>query len=521
VVASVILGVVTVVVVAIPVASVAARTTQKVAGNWAEQSRLIGSAFSLEVLVNTGVYAGLIGVLATVIGAPAAWVIGRSERRTAWIAAVTVPLLLPSYLAYAGWGLLRGPNTSLGDWLSRQQPYLTTWVGKAMAVMGMVLWVWPLAAVVLAGSVRSVGAAVDHLARLDAPTRRARWTTVAWAMREGIALAIGAVALVMVGSAIPLHVAQVPTYAINLWKVMQLTAEPAGIWVAALPLLGLAAAAAWVLARRLPSMMEPRPEAAREGGRGVRWARVGLVMVLCVSVGIPLVLFFWSLQSWASLGMFWRISGAGVAQSLRVAGIVGGSGIGILLATWLAVDQGGRWGRRAAVGAAAGLLFTGLSPGVLVGAALGASWGAAPLSGVMPGVGLVVVAHLARFGFLAAVGGWWLASMEPREHRWLRQLDGGSAIWAWLCGAVWARMGGAMGIGMCVAALSFQEIESTVMVTPPGLKNLPQQLLDSLHYARDEQLSAAAVNLVGIGTLIALAAGWLVARSCNGEGGKR
>jgi ABC-type spermidine/putrescine transport system permease subunit II len=74
------------------------------------------------------------------------------------------------------------------------------------------------------------------------------------------------------------------------------------------------------------------------------------------------------------------------------------------------------------------------------------------------------------------------------------------------------RLAAVVGVGLAIAALSVHEMESTVFVLPPGMSNLAQQLLDYLHYARDEQLSAAAINLLGSGVVIALVAGWLVAR---------
>jgi ABC-type spermidine/putrescine transport system permease subunit II len=118
---------------------------------------------------------------------------------------------------------------------------------------------------------------------------------------------------------------------------------------------------------------------------------------------------------------------------------------------------------------------------------------------------------LARFGWVGVLGGWWFASIEPREHRWIRELDAGRSLRAWLAATLRPQLAPAIGIGLAIAALSFHEIESTVQVLPPGLANLPQQLLDYLHYARDEQLSAAAVNLLGLGVLCALASAYLTA----------
>jgi len=51
-----------------------------------------------------------------------------------------------------------------------------------------------------------------------------------------------------------------------------------------------------------------------------------------------------------------------------------------------------------------------------------------------------------------------------------------------------------------------------VMVRPPGMDNLPQQLLSDLHYVRLEQLSAAGINLLAVGLVCSVVASILVSR---------
>ena len=51
----------------------------------------------------------------------------------------------------------------------------------------------------------------------------------------------------MIGSAVPLHLAQVETFAILIWRDLNLTTEPARVWVRAWPLLLVAIAAKYRL----------------------------------------------------------------------------------------------------------------------------------------------------------------------------------------------------------------------------------------------------------------------------------
>ena len=62
-----------------------------------------------------------------------------------------------------------------------------------------------------------------------------------------------------------------------------------------------------------------------------------------------------------------------------------------------------------------------------------------------------------------------------------------------------------------MGALSFQEIEASIMVLPPGVESLARDMLQHLHFARTEELSVTSVIVVSIGLGIAgLAAGLAV-----------
>lgn len=472
--------------------------------SWAQAA----AAFSAITIATTVIYALAIGVVACTLAWPvSAWLAGADSpaRRARRLTLMLAPLLLPNYLPYAGWGLLRGPNTVLGDYLARQDPGWSVLAGKLTALGGMALWSWPLAALVLAAGRDRLASGLMDLARLDNLTWFQRSVVLVRAMRGPITTAILLVGLVMVGSAIPLHVAQVPTYAIELWKAMQLSTSTAGLWLAAAPLVLVAVAAAVVLSRAITHQPSERPEAANSTSRVGRLDHLLALSVWGLAVLIPLGLFAESLHSWRSVPMFWRISGSGVAQSVRTGGWVGLAAIGILLCTWAAVDSARRFDRAAARWALLLLTAAGLLPGVLVGAAVNLGLPASDLS--------VIAAHLLRFGWMAAAAGWWLARQEPTEQRWLRLTEGGPWLSSWFLLAVRPRLASVLGVGLATAALSIHEMESTVFVLAPGSDNLAQQLLDYLHYARDEQLSAAAVNLLGCGVVVALVVAWLIART--------
>lgn len=156
------------------------------------------------------------------------------------------------------------------------------------------------------------------------------------------------------------------------------------------------------------------------------------------------------------------------------------------------------------------MVFAGLVPGVLVGAAGLAFWTMprAPDAGDLP----IMLAHVARFGFLGALMGWVLAGQESADERGARVLSAGETLRGWWSLRLVPNLGVVVGVGLASMALSIHEIESTVQLATPGRANIAQRLLDLLHYSRDEELCAACINLLFGGALLAFGAGWLIAR---------
>lgn len=454
----------------------------------------------------TVVYALVIAAFSTLLGVPGAWVLARCHGRATglWLALILNPILLPSYLPYAGWGLVRGPGTWMGDWLARGNPSWSVWAGHLAALLGMVLWAWPLPALIISRRVAGLDFGTIDCTQLDVRSRFVRVLMLVRLLRGSLITSLLAVGLVVLGSAIPLHVAQVPTYTIELWKAMQLTTEMLPTWMAASPLL-LMAAAAGIAAARWGGWRSATTIQSRSGRPASRAMRAGTLIVWTLSVLAPLSLFFASVRSWGSLPAFWTISGAGVAQSGQIGAVVGLLGAALCVGTWRLAGSG-RSTACAAAGVSTGIwVFAGLVPGVLVGQAV---------AGAFAGIrwmeaAIVPLTHLARFGWLAALLGCYLAKQEPQEEGWLKHLDGGGWRTWWQTSLV-GNFRVLLGMAIALVVLSINEIESTIFVQPPGLSNLAQQLLDYLHYARDEQLSAAAVNLLGLGLVATLLAGWLL-----------
>jgi ABC-type Fe3+ transport system permease subunit len=477
----------------------------------AGESAPAGRGVDGALFVRTLGVAGFIAVIATGLAAPAAWV----ARSMSWrkLIFLLAPLLLPSYLAYSGWGLLRAPGTVIGDWLMSRPGEAANWypvlAGRVLAVGGLTLWLWPLPFLLLAMRIRRLDPAAVEALQLTGASWARRWIAVIGMVRGTLAAAVGISLLLMLGSAVPLHVAQFDTYAITIWRALDETAHRQhwAVWWRAWPLLGVALAAAVWIAAWATRPAAGESERPHEPGRG-RWvgfAWAGGLWLL--SVGAPVVLFATSLRSWRSVETFWRVTGGAVWNSAAVAVAAGAVCGSLAAACWyLASGPISRGRRGVVVPLVVGvLLLSGLAPGVLVGSMIARAYNAwAGVAWIGDSAAVLVLGHIARFGFVAALAGVLLARTEPAALRDARVLESGDSVRGWLRAALPPQLGAVAGVGIVCGLLSFQEIEATVLLQPPTAAggSFAQRMLQHLHFARMEDLSAGVLVVSGAGLVI-------------------
>lgn len=473
------------------------------------------------LLVRSVGWALAIGVLATAIAMPAAW-----AARTVGVRIVPlllIPMLMPSYLAFAGWGLLRAPGTLIGNWLARGPAEGPNFWPRAadsiLAVAGLSFWSWPLAALILLASLRRVDDDTLNAVRLEPCSMLRRVQFLVAMHRKAIASAITAVTLVMFGSAIPLHLAQVPTYAIELWFDLSAVSwdQRWRIWLAAWPLVLIAIVAAVVISRRITTVLQSdSPQLATRGsshGRA-RFAGSCAAAIWVVSVLVPVALFAFSLGSVRTLSSFWKLNNDAMLTSASVSLGIGLLAMLIAAAFWQ-MNSSTRF-RRIGFVCLGLLLCSGLIPGVLIGSATAHAWARIDsATGIQASITPLILGHLARFGFLPALVGCWLARTEPQAENLLRRIDGADGFRGWLSACLPTQAGSLLAAALACGALSFHEIESAVILQPPGADSFARRMLELLHFARYEDLSAGAIYVLSTGLILALAAAWLARPSAS------
>ena len=474
------------------------------------------------LIVRTVLIAGGIGLIATVLGVP----MGRAlmgRRRGGfflgnfggWLWGVAlVPMWMPSYAIYGAMNLARAPDTIVGRWLigyATSDPshrWAAVWAGYGIGVLGLSVWGSVIAAVVIAGGARDRTIYRDMMELEPAGLlMRARvWVGL---HRGALVRAWGVVTVVMMGSGVPLHLAQLETWSIAIWRALSERGvdEWGAVWVMGSPMVVVGLIGAWCVTRMVVR------DATSRGmvGMGVeqenerRVGTFGAAVVWGVAVVVPMVVLAVSIDDWRAMGLFWSERGDAIGHSVMIGCVVGLIGAGFAMGVGFVLGHPARWVRRIGVVGVFASVSGALVPGVLVGASV-------VRVGWLDEAAGEIVGLLARVLVVGGIAGAVVAGRESGEllsQRW--SLVGGLGDFGG-----WWRAHGRTGIAACIGAgvlcglLAVHEIEASVMITRAGVSTLSQGLLADLHYARLERLSAALLNLMGVGLVIAVGGGVLL-----------
>ena len=470
----------------------------------------------------------LIGLLAAAAALPFAWWLSRGgpRRLSGLIAPICVMMMMPPYLAFAGWSLLRAPGSWLGDHLAVSPAWFNLGFSQALAILGLALWSSPLAVIMLTPACRGVEHQRIEALRLDGAGIVRTTSLVLWWLRPALALATGAVALLMVGSAVPLHLAQFRTLSVELWSSLMLRPT----WFTVLevwPVILMAIAAGLVVARFALRAAPDDVQTTIAPPSASPATRLSGVLGLCLWLAgtvVPLLLFARITPAWPLVLASVQRTLPAFSNSLLTAAILMASTLALGCLISAGAHAGGSL-RRAAALALGFLVVTSVLPGVLIGmilrllaSDLGRAFGIQPNDDA-----LLILAHGLRFGIIPAAAAWWLWASQPQSLKDAYTLDtsnirgtlGSSkaALTAWTITHARTELPTLTFAALACATLSLHEIEASVMLQPPGSGTLSQRVLDLLHYNRDTDLASIATVLIGsslaLALLAALIVGWL------------
>ncbi len=476
------------------------------------RSELSPGPYRLGLLGRTLGYNGLAGVIATLMGLPAGFVLGRGRgwlARALWIV-LPAALLMPS-LAYAyGWAqfvrLLRPQMGTIEFAFRPGGP------GDVLrCIWSLAAWLWAVPAGLIGLALRRMDSGVQQQSVLDGALRRVTLRQLAgpivasmaivtllatqeFAVYEpsGISVVATEVRMVFDTGAISSpdnSIASVISGGSGLRATDQPQRAAAAVATAA-PLLLITVLLAAVAGRA--ATRSSASDALEVGGDWPRvldasWGTtIATVLLLLLNVAVPVAALVASLRVPLSPARIWGEFGPQVSGAILVAAEAAA------LATIAAFYAAGRWTPGLLAAAAASFLIG----GQLLAIALiriynrpGLMW-AYDIS-VVP-----MVAYVGRFGWLAIAAGRGTWSPPWRELREVASLDGAGAfrtavsvIWP----LAWPTL---VAGGLLVGALSLTEVPATVLLMPQNPQVLTPTLMTWVHMARFDPMIEASLLMM-------------------------
>ena len=454
------------------------------------------------LLTHSLLVGGLTALLATIFGLVSALCLaGLPERaRRAFLVAAVMAAALPPFLVTNCWLHFLGLAGVWRGWL----PWNLLTPGGAIWVLSLLTWPIPLAAVWGAWQ------------RLEPSQLECDPAVTGWALIRGLllplartGLAQGAVltfVLALNNFAVP-AILQVKVFPAEMWVRFNTTFDTAGALRLSWPLvLGPLLLTLWLARREIPwprleGPVPPRRFRAQLGGAWF-WPCAAFTLLLgLLSLGLPLLQLVSVKRTWTELPGALAAGRTAVWSSFwfaaTAATIVVILGLAAAQARARIPPHGDARGEVwAVVGWLLWLPF--LIPGVLMGIGLIAAFNHPWSRLFYQGAGIVILAFVVRY---LALG--WHATGHAlrgvdRELVDAARLEGAQG-WQLLRRVYWPQASPRLAAAWyLVFLLCLWDVESMILVTPPGGETVALRVFNLLHYGHNAQVNALCLTLLGI-----------------------
>ena len=430
------------------------------------------------------------------------WVPGRllgtcGARTDILLLLLLMPLVLPRYVLYYAWTLLLSPTTELGAYLSAR-PELARSVGAFSSSLVLILWHWPLAALLIAQGWRNLDRQILDCASLDADDAGVFKKITLPLLARPLMLAFGVCFVLSLSEFATFHLAGVQTIGTELAVLYEETGSVSRLARAAWPVVGIALMLAVVLGRSSRSWAPSAAAVETVRLQSPKWHWIVLFVLLGISLIIPIALLVANMADTQALRQFLKLHPDDLAWSLAVGGVAAAAACLIAFGAISLEDRRGGYSRRIlSFAVRTTILLVMFVPASIVAVCLLEMLAVCNVPmGVRQGWYIVSAGQAGRFAGIALI---LLLLTRHSHHRSLAEmasLDGASRLQAWWhvhLPHTWPLFVGAF---VLVVMFSVTELSATMVLLPAGLPNFAQRLLNQMHYARDQQVIASCLVLI-------------------------
>ena len=446
------------------------------------------------LLFNSLLVAGGTTLLAVSLGFVAALALSAasSRGRRVWLVMIIASLALPPFLITNCWLDLLGGNGALRRWL----PLNIYSPGGTVALLALLMW--PITALLVSGAWRKLEASQLESDPALCGTGLLRW--LLWPAARGAVGQAAAITFVLAlnNFSVPV-ILQVPVFPEELWLAFTTRLNDAGAWAAAWPTVLMSVVVLWLLRRR--EVEWPRSGAATAGAfrhqLGVGWHRSATVtsaLMLSLSLAVPAAQLITSRRTWVELPNLFRAAPHVVWNSFTYAAVTA------TLCAALGLVTG-----KLRLGPMLWLPF--LIPGVLLGRAMIFVFNGTSIYGTAALVGFAFTLRYLAVASHAAAQSWRALDRDMTDAARLS----GARGWTLLRHAHWPQLAPPLAAAWYVTyLLCLWDVETLVLIQPPGGETLALRIFNLLHYGHNAQVNALCVTLVALA--VAPLAAWSVGR---------
>jgi ABC-type Fe3+ transport system permease subunit/streptogramin lyase len=439
-------------------------------------------------------------ILATGAGTLAAlWVAGLPAQLRKWaLGAAAAAFAMPPFVVTNCWLQFLGPGGSLRAWLPFDVVSLlgTVWI--------LTLLMWPVSLFIGWSALRRLE---PSLLEADLALRGGLLLRhLLLPLVRNAVLQAGAIVFVLALNqfAVP-AILQVKTLPAEAWIRFNTNFDSAGALVASLPLIGAPLVLLLWLVRQEISW--PRLAGPVSGslfrsqlGRSL-FVSAGILCcsLLCLSLGLPLAQLLLTRRTWTEWMSSLVAGQAALWNSFFYAAVSATllCGVGLLGSAFLTGYRQSPEAKRFRIRTKAILLWIPfLVPGVLLGMTLIYVFNRDWLAAFYQSAGIVILAFLARY-----IGVAWLPVEQALQGADQDLTDAarmdGAGYWQMLRHVFWPQVAPqVLAVGYVLFLLCLWDVESMILVVPPGGETLALRIFNLLHYGHNAQVNALCLTLL-------------------------
>lgn len=414
-------------------------------------------------------------------------------------------LVLPRYMLYYAWSLLLDPATPLGRSIASNMT-LARFAAGFTSTSVLVMWYWPLAALLICQGWRNIDADVWNSARLDATAwQRFRYVTLPL-LGKPIMLAFAVCYVFSLSEFTTFHLAGVDTVGTELAVLYTLSGLESVVVRAAWPIALIAIAGAVLLAVSVGrwNVYDATATGIHKTCGSKRFPWVVLFLLSFLSLVGPVLMLALHVRDIKPFEEFLRLHVDELGYSLMIAAIAAVFAH-IIAYGALSINQSGRFGFWISTTVNASIFLAMLLPASVMAVSIIKMLGAVEFTAGLRQNWLIVSAGQAcRFAGIALVILILSRGSHQKHLSEMAAVDGASDFKTWLhvhLPCTWPLIAGSF---LLVVMLSVTELSATMVLLPAGLPNFAQRLLNQMHYARDQQVIASCLILISVFILMTL-----------------